>query len=251
MQSIFSSIRFGVYAMVIALGTSAAYAQTSVWSLADSRLQFYDTGASAWTNYNSIIPTVTSSPLTNGIKMYGYGTSAPGAAFQITGDFIAGSPDPNQSATNRLHLTGTATLGFSNWDTSTLSIPTSFAYDYSLDGGTFTFSNAETGFTLKDGGGESISGVGSGFGDPPVGDPVGAGSYPDSFQFVDNFNGNPTGGASIDWEVNIYFSWTPSANDDTLTFTIPNNSIDIQIVPEPAMAGAFGLLALGAIRRRR
>lgn len=231
---------------------SWSHAQASTWSLSGAQVQYYDSSSSSWVSYPSITPTVTSSPLTDGIKITGAGVD--GAVFSMDGTQITGSPNPVDQATNRVFLSGTASLGFSQWDSASLAIPTTFGFGFSISDGQLSISNAGTEFTLLDGSSNPLAGVGSGFGPPfPVFGPYGPGGYGVGFQFVDGFGGNPSAGASINWGVSIYFVWTPAANGDVLTFTIPSDSIDIQIVtvPEPAISGLLGLAGMWLLGRRR
>ncbi|HVZ93284.1 MAG TPA: hypothetical protein VG797_02125 [Phycisphaerales bacterium] len=220
----------------------------SVWTLGGSQLQFWDSKASDWLNYTDPLSTVSSSQLLNGIKVFGTGPTdddADDAAFAITGaQYNPGLGELEQST--RLHITGTAIIN-GTWDSSTLSIPTTFGVGFGFAGGILDFT-ATTGFELLDENGDGLQGVGSGadgFG------PYEPGGYGVGFQFVDRFNGDATAGRSINWAVDLYFLWTDQGAEDVLLVTIPNNSIDIQVVPAPGAVSAVMLMGLGACSRRR
>jgi hypothetical protein len=149
---------------------------------------------------------------------------------------------------------GTAQVNIPVWDSNLLELPTTFGFGWNFDDGNFQLANAQTGFVAFDSTGAFLTGVGSGFGEPPFGDVQAPGGYGLGFQFVDNFGGITNDLATIDWEVRIGFNWfNQELPDSVLNFTIPQDSIDIFIrpVPTPSAAALLGLSGLAAMRRRR
>lgn len=61
----------------------------------------------------------------------------------------------------------------------------------------------------------------------------------------------PIGGNNVPWSATLTANWTGAASGDTLAFNIPNNSIDIAVVPEPSSILLLGLGGFFFARRRR
>jgi len=56
---------------------------------------------------------------------------------------------------------------------------------------------------------------------------------------------------NVSWSAKLTANWTGAANGDTLSVTIPENSIDIAVVPEPSAFLLLGLTGIMTLRRKR
>lgn len=70
------------------------------------------------------------------------------------------------------------------------------------------------------------------------------------------FSGNASEAAPLAlnnaiWSAELAIDWTGATAGDTLTVTIPNDSIDLAVVPEPSSMLLLGLGSLFLFRRRR
>lgn len=244
-----------IAAIVPLAATTAAKADVSSWSLGSSSLQYFTPSeyGGTWSEYATPTPTIGSSTLPDGLKIFGNGSTSRGLApltdiaFLFFGSDYQGEPDESGSS-SRLRLTGSASFAQPlAWDSAILSLPTTFAFGVRVGGGLFRFTEASTGYSAFDQDDNSLGGGGSsGFNTGPL-EP---GDYGFGFQYVDNFGGTPLI-SRIDWEINIAFSWSNFNSSDVLALTIPQDSIDIGIVPAPSAAAVLGLAGLVATRRRR
>lgn len=220
-----------------------AYGQLTTWSYGGSALQYVND--SSWSNYD-IGPTIGATSLFDGIKMYGTGIED--NAFAQTGSsYIPSSEhDPNQSefVGNRLIMYGEGTIDGAAWQHPDDIVRTTFGFGFGFTGGALNIYTVQTGFLLLDPNGGFVTGVGSSTGF----DPFEPGGYGLGFAFEDRFGSDITTATTIQWTVEIKYDWTGMGETDTLAFNIPQNSIDINVVPEPA---SLGLLALGGLLMRR
>ncbi|MCE9619576.1 MAG: PEP-CTERM sorting domain-containing protein [Planctomycetes bacterium] len=238
---------------IAALGmtlTGAANADAvTTWSYLNSDLRYVDllsdSDLPVWRAYNPG-PTVGSSPLSNGIKLHG-GGSLEDKIFALTGADYVPSPvsDPDFRG-NLLVIYGTGTIDGAMWTHPDDFIRTSFGFGFDFSGGTLDIYKVETSFILFDSSHNPLIGVGSGTG-LGIHEP---GGYGYGFAFEDRFGSNYQTATAIEWQVTFGFDWTGMSAEDTFNFYIPQNSIDIQAVPEPV---TMSLLTLGglAMRRRR
>lgn len=252
------SIIASVAGMAALLGVSSVASATPIttWSYAFSQLQYGyydDQGQPQVADYNGISPNVTSDQLANGLKLYSPGDGSP--TFSLTGDqYIPTAPFPvNGDNTairgNRFTNYGGGTIDGAAWQHPDDIIKTTFDFGFEFSGGTLELYRVQTFFLLSDSEGGFIGGVGSSSGFEPF-EPAGYGL---GFAFEDRFGFDISNARNIFWGVEIYFDWTGYAAEDTLAFTIPPNSIDIQAqtVPAPGAAGLVGVGGLIALRRRR
>ena len=231
-------------ALVMCAGASA---QLTTWDYGGSALQYTSNseGDYTWVSYQPG-PTVGATPLVDGIKMYGTGDND--NAFSQTGlSYIpSDSHDPNTSdfVGNRLLMFGQGTINGAAWVHPDDIVRTTFNFGFGFSGGILDVYAVQTGFTLLDPNGDFVTGVGSGTS-------LGAyepGGYGLGFAFEDRFGADISTATTILWTVEIRYDWTGMAEGDTLAFDIPQNSIDINVVPEPA---SIALLALGGVMLRR
>jgi hypothetical protein len=233
------------------IGATASGTPITTWSYGGSSLQYVDNSGDSPTFQDySQAPTVGTSPLPNGIKIFG--TGANDQVFSLTGaDYIPSPVNDPSFRGNQLVIYGTGTIDGTVWQNPGDSIPTTFGIGFDFTGGTLDIYNVGTSFTLYDSAHNGLIGVGSGFGD---GLGVYApGGYGVGWQFVDGFGSNYQTAQTMDWSVTFGFDWTGMAAGDTFSFSIPANSIDIQAVPEPAclaLLGISGLAWLGRLRPR-
>ncbi len=61
----------------------------------------------------------------------------------------------------------------------------------------------------------------------------------------------PIAGDSIPWSALLTVNWTGATSGDTLAVSIPTNSIDVAVVPEPSSMLLLGLGGVFLARRRR
>ncbi|MDD4890460.1 MAG: PEP-CTERM sorting domain-containing protein [Phycisphaerae bacterium] len=230
---------------LLLLAATASGDPITTWSYGGSALQYVDTssGSPTWADY-SPSPTVDAAPLANGIKIVGVG--AGGSAFSLTGEtYIAGPTGDPDFRGNRLVISGTGTIDGTVWQHPADYIGTTFGIGFDLSGGSLDVYNVTTSFLLLDAGGHPVIGVGSGS-SVGVYDP---GSYGVGFAFQDRFGLNYQAARAIEWTVTFGLDWTGQATTDTLTFSIPSNSIDIQAVPEPATLALLTIGGLGVVGR--
>lgn len=70
---------------------------------------------------------------------------------------------------------------------------------------------------------------------------IGSDSFTNTFS---DFNGVP-------WSASLDITWNGASNGDTLTVTVPNNSIDFSVIPEPTSFCLIGIGGLALLLRRR
>jgi len=229
------------------LAAATANADAFDWTHNSTRLQYVQSGGGGgWVDYDVPTASVGSAYLpTNGIKLYGTG-SDDGSVFSMTGAQYRRSFDDNLRG-NRLIMSGTSTFDGAHWTHPTDYISTLFKYGITVTGGNVEMYSVETGFTLYDAANNFLIGVGSSTG----GFNYTVGHTDTSFGFQDRFGSNFETGTHLDWTVAFYFDWTGVDQDDAIQFFIPNNSVDIQVVPAPAAAGLLGFAGLLGARRRR
>ncbi|MFO0861029.1 MAG: hypothetical protein U0570_10760 [Phycisphaerales bacterium] len=229
---------------------AAANAGSFDWSFGEARLQYQvpARGPDGWFDYDLAPPQVDGLYIPNGIKLIGTGDE--GHAFGLNGQQYhnpGGLPKGAFTSTSRLIISGTATFDGSIWQHPTDYISTVFKYGLTVTGGTVHMNAIETGFTLLDADNNFLIGVGSGTG----GFDYTVGHTDTMFGFQDRFGSNYATGTHLDWTVAFYFDWSGADDNDTMEFFIPNNSIDIAVVPAPGAAALLGLSGLVAARRRR
>ena len=244
--------------LIAAVGTilagSAGAAPITTWAYTGSVLQYVDATSTlpVWQSY-APGPDVNTTPLVDGIKIFGTGEAD--SVFQFTGTTYMPSPlpipspdiDPYFLRGNQLVISGTGTINGAAWVHPDDYIRTTFGIGFGFTGGTLNIYSVGTSFTLYNASNEFLIGVGSGTG---LGDYV-PGGYGVGFAFEDRFGSNFETAQTMDWQVTIAYDWTGMASTDTLNFSIPANSIDLQVLPEPATLSMLVLGGLAALRRRR
>ncbi len=228
---------------------AAAHADGFNWSYSEAHLQFQSTarGISDWNDYDVPPPQVEGLYIPNGIKLIG--TGGEGRAFGLTGEqyrYPYGLPRGPVSS-SRLIISGTSTFDGSIWEHPADYISTVFKYGLTVTGGTVHMNSVETGFTLFDKDSNFLIGVGASTG----GFDYTVGHTDTTFGFQDRFGSNYATATRLEWTVAFYFDWSGADDNDTMEFSIPNNSIDIAVVPAPGAAAMLGLAGLAATRRRR
>jgi hypothetical protein len=186
--------------------------------------------------------------LPEGLKVYANGNESD-VAFTLTGaTYIGGVTDGALPSGNRLVLFGEATFDGNNWVHPDDFIRTAFGFGLDFDGGIVNITNASTSYTLFDGMGGFLAGVGSsGFNAFDL-EP---GGYGFGFAYEDRFGSNFETGTTISWEILINFEWLDVSESNTLNFHIPQNSIDIQTIPAPGGLVLASLGVIAGLRRRR
>lgn len=225
-----------------------ASADDSTWSMRAIQLQTYNADAGGWLPANVNVTTDTS-PLVSGMKVSGTGADDLGGndrAFKLsTSEFQSGGTELNRGMRLIAVFDGVLNRPFNNaFD----RIVTAFKFAFNTTGGTVDVFNVETGYGLLDGSDNLLQLVGS----SGATGMFEAGYSEMNFPYVDGFGGDNAGqGTHIVGDFVINFDWTGTSDSDTLEFLIPQNSIDITLVPTP---GAASLLAIAGIvvgRRRR
>ncbi|MFN0011432.1 MAG: hypothetical protein ACKVS8_07290 [Phycisphaerales bacterium] len=201
---------------------------------------------------------VTSSPLSDGIKLFGSlldGDTTTDRALSFSGERFdtivsnggAGIP------IFLLEMSGTYIVDAPRAAGDHFQNAWNFNWDF--DGGTARWIHFGAGFSLLNSEGGFITGFGTSTGDA---DNVReAGSYGEDGTFDYTFLpaitdlGNHPQLTHGEWLVSIVFEWTGQAPGDTFNLVIPNDSIDITVVPTPASATLAGLAGLAACKRRR
>jgi len=240
-------VMFAVVAGALSLAASPADATLLTWTFGSATLEFYDTTLSEpdWVPFD-VTPTVSASQFDGGLKLFGTGLDS--QAFSLpAAEYIAAPPwsfDGEVQA--RLLLSGTGTINGAAWQDPDDTIVTAFDFGFDFDSGQLDLNDVSTGFLLLDAEQSPLVGVGSSTG-LGLHDP---GSYGYGFQFVDRFNSGYETAATFIWQVRLDFEWIDPSPSSSLTFTIPQNSIDLShvSVPEPASAAlllAGGLLTVG------
>lgn len=237
----------------LAFAASAGAAPITTWTYGSSSLQFLTvpsdgTGPLIWAEYAFVPVTVAASPLANGLKMYGSGSGD--RAFALTGEtYIPGVSSTGERG-NRLVIRGTGTIDGAAWRHPQDLIRTAFAYGAEFSAGSLDIYEASSSYELRDIDGNPVAGVGSSGNGGYFSEP---GAYGSAFAFEDRFGGDISAAVSIVWQVAINFEWQGYGESDTLTFAIPQSSIDIEAVPSPGavVLAAAGCLAGMPPRRRR
>jgi hypothetical protein len=199
-----------------------------------------------WLDYPSQSPTVTSASLAEGVRLSGGGPN--GRVFSLMGSEFNPGIEPGFGI-NRLLITGTATIDENGWADPEYFITTQIQAAVSLSGGLFDPYLIETEFSLLDSAGTFLSGVGSG---SPL-EAVGPGTHTLDLTAMDVFNEDLPSARLIQWNLRFEFNWTGFSTSDSLTFSIPGQSIDIVTsVPSPSSVLVFATtLAIVAPGRRR
>jgi hypothetical protein len=232
----------GATALLTAL---TAHAQLTTWELGGAALQYAASGPS-WQDYGSA--DVGSDPLFDGIKLFG--TGGGDTVFSLSGtDFMGedtGDPDYRGS---RLVIWGTGTIDGTAWTHPDHYISTTYGIGFDFDGGIIDFYDVSTGFTLFDADDNFLIGVGSGFFGglgtfPP-------GGYGIGWEFQDRFGQSYETAESFYWSLTFAFDWTDMEPEDTFTFYVPHDSIDVRVLPEPTSAQLLALCGAPLLRRRR
>jgi hypothetical protein len=243
-------LQFGGTLAAALLSAAAARADLTAWTFSAAELGYVDnTGGTQWQSY-AFGPTVGGTAVPDGLHIVGTGTN--GNVFQLTEATYV--PSPVQDSFYRgniLVLSGTGAIDGAAWQHPDDFIRTTFGIGFELSGGTLTVYRADTGFTLYDASNQFLIGVGSGFADPNGLGSYGPGGYGVGWAFEDRFGSNYQTATHFSWTVTFGFDWTGMAPGDTFNFAIPGNSIDLQVVPEPASLAA--VLAIGSlllVRRR-
>jgi hypothetical protein len=235
------------------LTASASLAGVTTWTLDSASLQTAsDIDGYFWRDYDSISPTVFATPVTEGLHIVGGASDSDDrTVFSIpAADFLTLPGAPNNYRGSRLFLSGQGTIDPTGWDPLNDIIRTTFGFGFAFNSGELFLPEISTSYFLSNPQGDFIAGVGSGFGfdEPFLPNGFGLG-----FAFEDRFGNDISAATLIYWNIAINFDWTNADPSDTLTFTIPDNSIDINhiTVPTPTAAALLTLSALTATRRRR
>lgn len=243
----------GLAAAFVAISASAAGASADLieWSYGGAVIEAVSNEGNSWVTMD-YQPEVTGTVTDAGLKIFGTGNEF--SVFSFVGEnFITGtSTDPEYRGV-QLRLFGTGTFDAANWQHPGNAIRTVFGMGLAFDAGAVDFYRVETSFTLKDAQGNGIIGVGSGVGTdqgPGLGK-FEPGGYGFGLAFEDRFGGDYSSAVTIEWEVRLGFDWTGQQSTDSFSFFIPDQSIDLTVIPAPATLGlaAVGLIAAG--RRRR
>lgn len=235
------------------LTASASLAGVTTWTLNSASLQTAsDIDGYFWRDYEGFSPTVFATPVTEGLHIVGGASdSADRTVFSIpAADFLTLPGAPNNYRGSRLLLSGQGTIDPTGWDPLNDIIRTTFGFGFTFNSGELFLHEVATTYLLSNPQGDFIAGVGSGFGFEEPFLPSGFGL---GFAFEDRFGNDISTATLIYWNIFINFDWTNADPNDTLTFSIPDNSIDINhiTVPTPTAAALLTLSALTATRRRR
>lgn len=239
-----------VLAAFAALPAAVSATPVTTWNLSGGDVQYLGDnkgGGVGWIGYG--IATLGSSQLPNGLKIFG--TGAGNEVFALTGATYVPTPPGAQPGDrgNQLVIFGTGTIDGAAWQHPVDLVRTTFDIGFNFSGGTLDVYKVESSYTLFNAVGEFITGVGSGIGGGfGVFDP---GGYGVGTAFEDRFGADITSATTIAWAITIGFDWTGYQAADSLAFTIPQNSIDIQAVPTPGVLALAGVAGLVAARRRR
>lgn len=85
--------------------------------------------------------------------------------------------------------------------------------------------------------------------DQPLGTPfTGPGTQP---YFGSSRTDIPQSVNNLNFRANLVVSWTGGSAGNTLAVNIPNNSIDLAIIPEPTSMALLGFAGIGLVSRRR
>jgi len=83
----------------------------------------------------------------------------------------------------------------------------------------------------------------------PLGTPfTGPGTKPYNGSSTDDI---PASVNNQNFQANLIVTWTGASDGDRLTVNIPNNSIDLAIIPEPTSMALLGFAGVGLLARRR
>lgn len=205
--------------------------------------------SATWTHYQTLPVTLAGDPLVgNGYKFYGVGQD--NEVFALTGATyiptpnVDGAPAPRG---NRFVIRGTGRIDGSVWQHPQDFIRSHFDFNLSFTAGQVDIYAIESGFEVRDINSAPIIGVGS----STSGGVFGGGSAAVVTTFEDRFGADITAGRLFVWELRVYFDWTGYETNDTLSFRIPQNSIDVQAVPAPGAAGVAAAIGAAGLRRRR
>jgi hypothetical protein len=227
-----------------------ALCAVTTWSFDSVRLQYrigpFD--EPTWVDYTTPLPSVAASPLAEGIRLTGGGPS--GMVFTINGSQFNSGLDHGDGG-NRLVLTGQATIDEGGWLDPDYFITTQVRAAATLTAGVFHVLTVDANYALFDSGGSFLDSIGSAV-EPGV---FGPGTSLIESSTLEIFNRDWPEARRIEWTLFFGFNWSGFASDDSLSFTIPNNSIDIvAVVPSPPAAlglATAALCATAAARRRR
>lgn len=225
-----------------------ASADDSTWSMRAIQLQTYNADAGGWVPANVSVTTDTS-PLVSGMKVFGTAGDDRGGndrAFKLSAsEFQSGGTELNRGMRLIAVYDGVLNRPFNNVADS---IVTAFKFAFNTSGGVVDMFNVETGYGLFDGADNLLQLVGS----SGATGLLESGYNEMDFQYVDGFGGaDASQGTRIVGDFVINFDWTGTSDSDTLEFLIPQNSIDITMVPTPGAAALLGLAGVVAGRRHR
>ncbi len=236
--------RWVIAMAVLAVAATVANAQLTSWSLSSAKAQHLDDN-SDWIDYVQA-PTVGTTSLFDGLKLYGSGPSD--EVYHVTAvDYLANQASEPANQVSRLLFTGSGTIDGPAWVDPENYIRTEFDLGFIVDSPPLVVGDITTGFRLLDADQNQLVGVGSG---TSLGTYYDAGEYSVGFAFEDRFNNEFPTAETIEWEIAIEFRWLDPNPADTLTFKIPQNSIDILTLPEPASLVLLGLGGLVSFTRR-
>lgn len=226
----------------------AASGQITNWSYGESHLRFVN-ATPEWQDYDTPTPTVGATPLFDGLHVFGTGDND--NVFSLTGaTYVPGPANDPDFRGNQLVISGAATFDGSQWQHPDDLIRTSWGIGFGFSGGTLAIYRTDTSFTLLDADDNFLTGVGSGWGEEGLGT-YEPGGYGVGWAFEDRFGANYETATHMLWSVTIGFDWTGYGPGDTFDFSIPQNSIDFNVVPSPGAFALAGIAGLGVASRRR
>ncbi len=194
---------------------------------------------------------VGSSDLPDGIKLFGNIDDTP-TAMRLTGAEFAAALGDSAAPFFLLEIAGDALVDAPPVDGQHFVVDWDFGFEFT--GGVARWHAFGAGFGVFDSENGFLAGygvsTGAGETDLDPGTHERAGVFEYTFFESTNLGNQPTA-ARVEFLVSIVFKWTGYAEGDAFVLSIPDNSIDITVVPAPASAALAGLAGIAACRRRR